>query len=344
MIWNPFAGNQESRIGIDIGTASIKVVELAYHGEKATLRNYAQFSTDGDGNSIHYSALKILDTQVVEILKRMFEKAAIDVKEAAISIPLFSSFSTLIELPSVADDDLERAVRYEARKHIPVPLNEVQLDWLKVDHLSSPKSTRVLVVAVPTEIIQQYHNIAKALGLTLRHIELETFSAARALVRGDTKPVAVLDIGSRTTNLSIVEKGLVILHHNIDVSGFGFTRTLSRGLAVDLERADKLKRSEGLRSEGQVVSLVAPLVDKIIDGTKKIMDDYMHQRGSRVQTLILSGGSSAMPGLPEYLERGLGMKIALGDPFAGIIAPEPLEELLKGASEFTVAVGLALRS
>lgn len=344
MIWNPFVGKQESRIGIDIGTASIKVVELAYSGEKATLRNYVQFSADGDDNVTHYSALKILDTQVVTIIKRMLEKAAIDAKEAAISIPLFSSFSTLIELPNVSDDDLERAVRYEARKYIPVPMSEVQLDWLKVDHLSSPKSTKVLVVAVPAEIIKQYYNIAHALGLTLRTIELETFSAARALVRGDTQPIVLIDIGSRTTNISIAEKGMVILHYNINVSGFGFTRMLSHGLSVNIERADELKRSEGLNSEGQVVSLVAPLVDKIIDETKKIIEGYMHQGGSRVQTLILTGGSSAMPGLPEYLERGLGIKTALGDPFAGITTPEPLEDTLKGAFEFTIAVGLALRS
>ncbi|MEX2008171.1 MAG: type IV pilus assembly protein PilM [Candidatus Spechtbacterales bacterium] len=345
MIWKPFGTGQSYQLGIDIGTASIKVVELEHVGNRARLTNYVQYSGNGKGSAIHYSALKILDTQVIAIVRQMLERARISTKEASIAIPLFSSFSTLLELPGLSEDELDQAVQYEARKYIPLPMSEVQFDWIKIEHLSGEQKSKVLAVAVPNEVIEKYYRIAKALGLELKHVELETFSAARALLDENKDPVVLLDIGSRTSNISVVEQGVVVMHHNIDVSGFGFTRTLARGLAVDLERADTMKHEQGMAGQKQVAELLGPLLDKIIAEIEKIVEDYINQGGNRAQKIVMTGGSAHMAGLSDYIQQRAHIPTVIGDSLSHIEVSEELKGPMKTkASSFAIAIGLALRT
>ena len=344
MIWNPFHKKNDYHLGIDIGTSSVKVVELSRKENKPKLTNYGAFYTVGQDNSIQSRSRKILDSQVVEILQQIFKEAGIVTREAAISIPIFSSFSTLMNLPAMPQDELEGAVRYEARKYIPVPITEVQFDWLKIDHLSDEKMFRILTVAVPNEVVEKYHRIAELLHIKLTHVELETFSAARALLGTDTSPVVVLDIGSRNTNMSVVEKGTVLVHHNIDVSGFSFTRILSRGLSIDMKRAEEMKRKNGILPDGQVAELLYPLIDKIVGEIEKTIEEYVRQGGGKAMRVVLNGGSASLPGLAAYLQKSLKVKVDIGNPFFAIEVPPLLvERLTKESPEFTVAAGLALR-
>lgn len=346
MIWNPFKGRGENyQLGIDIGTSSIKVVELLLDGGKVKLSNYGAFYTAGHQNAIQSRSLKMLDQQVANILKNIFQQAGITGKKASIAIPIFSSFSTLIHLPAMPQEELSKAVRYEARKYVPVPINEVQFDWMRVDHLSDEKSIKILTVAVPNELIEKYDRIAKLLGIELVNVELETFSAARSLVSGDSSPAMVLDVGSRNTNMSITEKGLVLVHHNLDVSGLSFTQVLSRGLSIDMNRAEELKRKNGLSAQGEISDLLRPLVDKIISEIEKTIEEYINQGGTKPMRIILNGGSAAMPGLSSYLQSALKIKVEKGNPFSNIEVPRELNETLaKDGPEFTVATGLALRA
>lgn len=347
MIWNPLHKKKNNfQIGIDIGTSSIKVVELVRPsgGNRAKLNNYGEFYAAGHKNAIQSRSLKILDSRVAEILKDVFTEAGISGKEAGISIPIFSSFSTLMTLPAMPDEELERAVRYEARKYIPVPINEVHFDWLKVDHLSTEKNFRILAVAVPNEIIEKYNRIAQLLNIKLTHIELETFSAARALLGKDQAPVLILDIGSRSTNISVVERGIVLQHHNIDVSGYSLTRVLSRGLLIDMQRAEALKRKNGVLPDGHAADLLYPLLDKIVVEIEKTLEEYVRQGGGKPMRIIMTGGSAEMPGLASYFQKSLKVKVEVGNPFNAIEVPKQLTNLLtKSSFEFTVAAGLALR-
>ena len=331
-------------LGIDVGTSSAKIVEATRQGGEFILTNYGELINEGSVRAIHSASIKILDVQVAEIIRHILSEARITTREAVMGIPLFSSFSTLIDLPVMSEEELEKAVTYEARKYIPVPLGEVTFDWMPLEILSSPQKIKVLAVAVPTEVINKYHTIADLTGLRLRDIELETFSAARALVGEKNDPVIILDIGARTTNISITEKGMVIMHHNTDISGLEFTRVLAQGVGVDFQRAEELKKKNGLEEDKEIAGLLSPLLQSLFSEVLRVMQEYVRQGGSRPASLVLSGGSAYLKGLVAYTQKSLDVKTYLGDSFRALSYPPLLAETLREIGpSFTVATGLALR-
>ncbi|MEX0869862.1 MAG: pilus assembly protein PilM, partial [Candidatus Spechtbacterales bacterium] len=299
MAWNPFSKNKyEYKLGIDVGTTSLKVVELLHAHDGVYLNNYAQFFSEVNYVTSQAGSFDILDSRVANILDRMFASAKFQTRAASMALPVFSSFSTLIDIPAMAEEDLDTAVRFEARKFIPLPIKEVQFDWIKVDHLSNDEHFKILTVAVPNEIIEKYNRIADMVDIKLQNIELETFSTARSLVDSSPEPVAVLDIGSRTTDVSIVDAGTVVMHHNIDSGGSKFIRVLARGLAIDNARAQELKRSTGIKESGnQVSDLLRPSIDKIVLEVEQMFEDYIREGGRKVGRVIITGGEANMPGL-----------------------------------------------
>lgn len=346
MIWNPFSKNKfEYTLGIDIGTSSIKIVELLHQGNTFSINNYAQFYAKANYITMQSGSLNILDSVVAKVLKAMFETAEFIGKKASVSLPIFSSFSTLIELPVMSDEDLEAAVKFEATKFIPVPIDEVQFDWIKVEHLSQDNKFKILTVAVQNDIIQKYNRIAEMAEISFINMELETFSVARALIKGEPNPVIILDIGARTTNVGIVDGGVVVMHHNIEKGSMSFTRVLARGMSIDGSRAEKLKKNDGLMLPGgQVAELLQPSIDKIILEIEQVVEDYIREGGKKAVRIFITGGGSRMPGLVEYLSKNLNIPTELGNPFRYIKSPPQIESILKDkAPEFAVAAGLALR-
>ena len=125
MFWNPFQTRSKSVLGIDVGTSSAKIVEATRQGGEFILTNYGELINEGSVRAIHSASIKILDVQVAEIIRHILSEARITTREAVMGIPLFSSFSTLIDLPVMSEEELEKAVTYEARKYIPLPLSKV---------------------------------------------------------------------------------------------------------------------------------------------------------------------------------------------------------------------------
>ncbi|OGZ61734.1 MAG: hypothetical protein A2932_00490 [Candidatus Spechtbacteria bacterium RIFCSPLOWO2_01_FULL_46_10] len=341
MIWNPFLQHEQLSLGIDIGTASIKAVQLLRKGNIQTLKNYGEINLTQIGEET--AGLKIIESQIAASIRDLLSYSRMPARQAAFSVPTFSSFSTIVRLPAMPQGELERAVRFEARRSIPIPLADVHFEWIKLKHLSNNRVFKVMVVAVPSEVIARYYRIAKSAGLQITHLELETFSAARALgVLEEARSALVLDIGTRSSGLSIVENSVAAFHRNIDTAGISFTRVLSRALSISAERAEGLKREHGLtdRETGKVLT---PLVDKIVTEIEKSIKEYMAEGGSRPVRIIAHGGSVLMAGLLPYIQENTNIPVELGNAFGRMETPPELTDYLaKNAPQFAVASGLAL--
>lgn len=343
MIFNPFRAKKETSLGVDIGTSSIKIVELQKKGGGIELSNYAEYSS-GEGSAIHSSSVRLLSSQAADIIKQLTREAHLEVREATMSIPMFSGFSTVITMPGMSDAELAQAVQYEAKKYIPLPLSEVQFEWTKLGN--SDKAVRLLIVAVTNELINKYHEIAKLSGLTLKYLELESFSMARALTNSKQGAVSgasslIIDIGSRSSTLTVVEGAWPVFSRSMDVSGLEFSKIISSSLGIDFARAEDLKKIDGIKVGDGVLM---PLIDSVLQEARRISDNYTKIRKLSIGEVILSGGSSSMPGFLNYVVKVLGRQTKIGDPFRDIIYPEQLRAVLKRMSpSFSVATGLALR-
>lgn len=350
--------------GIDIGTAGIKLVELSGRRERRKLENYAEMKADVAHKSpfrtFEKNTLTLSSQDIAKAIKAIMKEAKFKTRNCIFSIPDFSSFFTNFELPSMAKEEIGRAVNYEARQHIPLPLSEVTLDWEVIEHKVSDKGKsklKILLVAVPNEAISQYQAIAKLCNLQILSLEAEVFGLVRSLIPAkENRTTAIVDIGAQTTTCSIIDKRVLVSSNSFNLSGGDLTDRLMEGLSVDYSTAQKLKEEYGLKeipsSTTSVESLsvknikgtLVPLVDAILNEVKKISLNFHQAENKKIQKFIIAGGASLMPGLREYFENYLKSEIEIADPFSMVSYPLILKETLKKMGPtYAIAVGMALR-
>ena len=185
-----FKSSPKSCLGIDIGTSLIKIVSLAKSGNRIKLENYGETSAltlyEKPFRTFDKNTLYLSTPEIAKALKSILEEGNIRVKDAFFSIPDFSSFFTNFELPPMAKDEISQAIQFEAPQHIPLPLSEVATDWQLIGNEAKNKKgakLRVLLVAVPHEVINQYQEIARLCGLNLYGFEAEAFSLRRTFIK-----------------------------------------------------------------------------------------------------------------------------------------------------------------
>ena len=357
MRWFPFKIKKAPKgfLGIDIGTSSIKVVELSRKGQVLKLVNYGEVKTASLQGApfriVEKDGLLLSNREIAAAIKVILKEAGIQSREVNLSIPDFSSFFTTFGLPPMSQKELESAVRYEARSYIPLPLSEITLDWMVIEGKTANKTKaplEILVVAIPNEVINQYQEIAALSGVQIKSLEAEVFALCRSLAKNKKKIIAVIDLGARSTTCNILENGTLKLSHSFNISGNELTEILSRSLGVDYEKAEDLKKNLGLvgqEGDGQSIrETLLPLIDSVSTEIKKIFQNYSQRESKEIEEIILAGGATLLPGLKEYFSEELNKKVELANPFSQIEFPPLLEEILKQMGpSYAIAVGLAMR-
>ncbi|HOA47455.1 MAG TPA: type IV pilus assembly protein PilM [Candidatus Pacearchaeota archaeon] len=350
-----FFRKSPSILGVDIGTTSIKIVELEKNGKKAKLKNYGEYKTSSSKEGlmpVSTSFLSFSEDKISSIIKEILEETKIEAREANFSLPVFSSFSTVIELPLMEPEEIPGAIRFQSHQYVPVPVEEVVLDWsiIKEEDLAlSENKMKVLLVAIPKDVIEKYGKIGEAVGLSIKTLELESFAQARAVIGEDKNPVLILDIGGRTTSITIVDQGFIRLCHSLDFSTFSLIEDLSQRLNISFERAEIFCKEKGLKKEIDEIAIVAPvltsIVDKMIFGIEKAINSYLSNNPQReIEKIILLGGGALIPGISNYISNKLQKETIIGNPFLNIDYPPVLKSVLEEIGPgFATAVGLALR-
>lgn len=177
-----------SYLGVDIGTTSIKIVEARAGRQKPQIVNYALLESSGylarANQALQTSSLKIFESDMVELLKTARKEMGTQAKLAIASLPPFSAFTTVLDFPQMSPKEVEKAMIYQARQYVPLPLSEVALDWMKVAEYADENGLthqKILLISVPREHIAKYQRMFKAAGLALQALEVESLSIARIL-------------------------------------------------------------------------------------------------------------------------------------------------------------------
>jgi len=351
-------------LGIDIGAAGIKLVEISGRGDKKKLENYAEMKTEvahkNPFRTFEKNTLLLSSQNIVQAIKAIMKEAKLKTRDCIFSIPDFSTFFTDFDLPPMAKEEIGRAVNYEARQHVPLPLSEVTLDWEVIKGNFADKKEnklKILLVAVANETISQYQTIAKLCNLHTLALEAEVFGLLRSLIpANENRTIAIVDIGDQTTTCSIIDKRVLISSNSFTLSGNDLTERLIKNLSVDYQTAQKLKEKYGLKevpsSSANIESLsvkniketLLPLVNAILREIEKISLNFYQTENKEVQKFIIAGGTSFMPGLKEYFENYLKKETEIADPFSKIFYPPILKETLKEMGPaYAIALGMALR-
>jgi type IV pilus assembly protein PilM len=317
-------------LGIDIGSSALRVVEIAGWADRRTLKHYGELRIctlyEKPFRSFEKNALLLSTRDLSRAIKGILEEIHSTEKQAIFSISDFSTFFTTFELPSMQEKELPDAVRFEARRHVPLPISEVVLDWRLLEKGKKQGPYRVLLVAVPKEIINYYEEIARFANLKLKALEAEVFGNIRCYLKEEKHPSVLIDIGSHTTTVSVVDGGLLRVSRSIDVGGNGFTERAAKGLSLKYEEAEQEKIRKGIHLVSGNVRILVPIVDLVITEIRKVLDEFEQQKRGTVKKVVLSGGSARLPGLREYIEKEFERRTEIIAPFQNILYPPLLEE------------------
>ncbi len=332
----------KSKLGIDIGTSSIKVVQLTKAQEKFVLETYGVVSVAFPGGLAEgFDAI----AKTAEILKSLLARAKTTTKKVVASLPNSIVFVSVIDMPEMSEKELKDSIEFEARRYVPLPLEEVTLSWsvLKEGALASPK-VKVLLTAVPTNVIDNYLKMFKLAGLEPIALEIESLALIRSLVGARRESFIIIDMGARSTSLNLVDKGFLRVSRNLSAGGETITNAVAQGLKVSFARAEQFKRDLGLSESAsdQIPQTIRQTIDVIKSETSQLINIYQSS-GETIAEIILAGSSARLPGLIKYFS-DLGPKVVLGDPLQFISFDSRLKSnLAESALSLSVALGLAMR-
>ncbi|MCX6754241.1 MAG: type IV pilus assembly protein PilM [Candidatus Nomurabacteria bacterium] len=359
-ITNAFASNKskDQALGIDIGTSSIKVVQLKKKGGKAILETYGVISLGPYGKVDIGSVTNLQTEEISRALLDVIKESNVTTNSAVIAIPSLSSLIFTLSLPgTISEGQLSKIVPIEARKYIPVPISEVALDWFiipKEAEFETDTDARkvvddkieVLVVAIHNDTLSKYQEVLKKTDLHSESFEMEIFSNIRSCFNRDLAPVLLIDFGASKTKASIVEAGIVRVFHVVNRGSQDITKNISQSMSIPFEEAEKLKRSVGLDAsiDPRVENITRLSVDYIFSDINSVVLAFEKKYNKNISKVILVGGGSLLRGLLENAKENFKTEVIYGSPFSKTEAPAFLAPILEiSGPEFAVAVGLALR-
>lgn len=348
----------ESVVGVDIGSSSIKVVQLKNKGGQVVLETYGELSLGPLAGLQSGELTNLANDKLAQALSEAVKSSEVTTKSSAVSIPSAASLIFTVEIPAaVSEKDLPTIISTEARKYIPVPVSEVSLDWWiipKRDEYTdegevaktAPK-TEVLVAAIHKDTIARYKDILKNAGLETDVFEIEIFSNIRSCFGHEISPVLLIDFGAAKTKLSIIDNGIIRVFHIVNRGSFDISNGISKSMNLPFEKAEERKRAVGLSGIGEDknISDIARLsVDYIFSEANSVILDYEKKYSKALNKVFLTGGGVLLKGLPEAAATNFRSEVIIADPFAKTETPAFLTDILKGIGpEFSVATGLALR-
>ena len=351
MVFNPFGMFFPKKIlGIDVGTSSIKIVEISRWGKGRTLENYGEiksvslfkepFRTFEKGTHLISSYF------VSRAIRAVIGEAKIRSRAAIFAIPDFSTFFTSFELPPMNEAEIPDAIRYTAPQYSPLPMRETTIDWRLIEGTPGDKRShlKILLIAVPREVVREYQETAKMAGLELYALEAEALGVTRSLIKKDKKIICLVDIGARSSTVSIVDKGFLKKSYSFDFSGNQLTHAISSALDIGYAKAEDLKSEYGLiSSEKNIAKILYLLIDSFLIEIKKISDEFYQIEGKTVDEVNLAGGTANLPGLKEYFSETLKKETKIPNCFLDFLYPPVLNKTLKEMSpRFSAAIGMAL--
>lgn len=360
-------GSGDSVLGVDIGTSSIKVVQLRKDRGRAVLETYGEIALGPYAGTEIGRATHLDPTEIQNALRDVVTEANVTAKKAGFAIPFSSSLTAVIDFPKLPASQLESMIPLEARKYIPLPINEVTLDWFLIpdtplsDEWSRSqaaaqkdeiKKQQVLLVAIHNETLSNYQTIVAGSNLAAGFYELEVFSVVRSGIGHGIAPVMIVDVGAATTKVYIVERGIVRTSHLINIGSQELTLSITRSLGWSFERAERIKREQGIdATEGsdaqqadQVKNALLSTLGRMMSEINRVLLNYEKKHGQNVSRAILAGGGSALPGFAAYVSEHMSIAVEAAHPFEKVQAPAFLNEVLAEVGpEFAVAVGVALR-
>ena len=333
-------------VGIDIGSKSIKMIELDKSGSSWAIRGSGIVGYSGTPAE-HMKDEKEM-AALGSVIKNLHKEAGISGKDVGIALPEPQVFTRTIKFPLLTDQEISSAVKWEAEQYIPIPLSEALVEHQIIERKenTTPPEVVVLLVAAPQALVEKYLKIVQYAGLNASFVETEMNSLVRALAP-QGQVVLLVDFGARSTDIAIARNGNLVFSRSIPTAGDAFTRAVSQSLGIEISQAEEYKKTYGLTAnlEGKIRGALDPVIRMVTDEIKKAIHFYQtEEKGDFPKSVIISGGTAAMPEVTSVLTRALNLEVIVGNPFSKVsLDSKTAQNLANYAPLYSIAVGIAMR-
>jgi type IV pilus assembly protein PilM len=345
---SPFK-REDSYVAVDIGSSSIKVLEVRTAAHQLEVLNWGSVATPA---SAIQSNMVVDPARVAEAVQALVESRGVRARKAITAVPGPAVMIKRVTLPAQSDQELANTIMFEAGNFIPEELENVNLDYQVVGQLEEAKQTEVLLVAAKKDIVSSYAETLRAAGLTPVVVDVDYF-ALDNMYELNYEPVpdrvvALVNIGARYSSINILKGGRSMFTGDVPVGGRDITEALTRDLGLSAEDAERAKIGEpvaGVDRE-QLSFTLGPAVDALIEEIHYALSFFWTAAtDERIDALYVSGGASHTTELAPRLAARAEASVDVADPFGHIVLSPSVDAqaLRKRGPEFAVATGLASR-
>lgn len=343
-----FGSKSKPVVGVDIGTHSIKVVELS--GSSANPRVLAWGVAPLPVDAFSENAIANPE-EVGEVLGNLLVKSGIKASDVAVSISSSHAITKVLGMPAdVNDVELEEQVSIEALHFIPYPIDEVNIDFEVIGKSDSNElENDVLLVACRRTIVDSYIDLIESTGLALKFVDIDTYAIERVyrsqnnLGSNSDEPVAIFDIGMSSSHLMVVDGERVIYSRHQNFGASQLIKLIRKEYGVSADEANEILNSA--QPPGDFVTAVQePFVEMLQQEVSRALQFfYSSSSYTNIDSIVLCGACCALEGLSGDLEVKMRAKVSVMDPVANATVQTNREGIKRIAPSLSIAYGLALR-
>lgn len=344
-------GKVRRLVGLDIGSSSVKLVELKRLGKGGMGYQLVNLGLEELPPETIVDGAIMDSGVVIDSINRLFSENRIKLKDVATSISGSSVIIRKIVMPAMSDEELAESIPWEAEQYIPFDIGEVSIDYQVVERTSSMEGENmsVILVAVKKDKINEYTAVISQAGKNPVVVDVDAFALENAYEinypEDKDKVVALINIGASVTNVTILQRGTPEFWRDISMGGNQYTEAIQRELGLSFDQAENLKK--GFEIEGVPAERVIPVINSVsanmVKEVQKTLDFF---QVTSLDKIVISGGASKTIGLDQILSERFSTPVEIMNPFRALeYNPKDFdaEYLNEIAPNFAIAVGLGLR-
>ncbi len=343
---NTYFYQDKSVFGLDIGFSSLKVMQVDWRDKKQIVTGYGV--TSFDPRAIKDGVI-VEPELIAKVMKELFDKniiGEITTRRVTASIPASRTFNRTMTLPKLNKKDLMDALKLEAEQFIPVPIDELYMDYNIIQE--NDKETELLAVAAPKKIVDSYATLCRMTGLECVALETSINAAGRLFVQAEQSdvPTILIDFGSVSSDITIYDNGLIVTG-TVPGGGDSFTDLIADKLKVTKQEAHIIKTKYGLgvsKKQKEINDAMSPILEQLLKEFRRMIRYYEERSATKrkIGQVVTMGGGANMPGLSEHMTNILRLPVRMCDPwqhldFTNLQPPNTVEK-----SMYVTVAGLSL--
>lgn len=338
-----------SFFALDIGTNAVRVVQLAKSGANGwSLQHFGYAPIDSKLSSSNSADAQ---RRLGEIIMTAVGQSGIHTKDVVIGLPSQKTFTTVIDVPTMAESELKSTIKYQIDQFIPMSIDEAKVDWVLLGQSAhDPKKQEVLVASTAVSYAEERLEFVEGLGFNVIGAEPDPIAMIRSLLPvGVTDARLLVDMGDQSTDIAITYGDAPRLVRTIPVGLQSLIKAAVQNLNVQEDQARQFILKFGLtpdRLEGQVLRALESTLDNFASELVKSIKFFQTRYPSiPVGGVLLSGFSSTIPQFGEYVATKVGVASSLANPWQAVtVSQKDQQQLAPVSAEFATVIGLAQRS